>query len=142
MDIKDLLLIVDRLSSRVFDSLAEGGERIRRAEGSTGSLLLLGLIFFMCFLLAGGPFVLVYRPALLYRAENTFGATFVSSDALTQGAIEGFIVGVLYLLGMGGLYWLYSSSRGGRPSSIVAILAISCIAIATILLFLVSSWKS
>lgn len=140
MALKDLLYVVDDLVNRLFESLGEGG-RIRRVESSTGTLVLFGLAFFICFLLAGGPFVIVYRPPLLFRSANTFEATFVQSDPLEQGAIEGFIVGIMYLFGMGGIYWLYTSSRGGRPSSIISIVAIGFVALATIFLYLIGSWK-
>lgn len=140
MALKDLLFILDDLMNRLYESLGEGG-KIRRIESSTELLLLFGAAFFMCFLLAGGPYVLVYQPSLLFTASNTFQATFVSTSQLEQGGIEGLIIGMMYLMGIGGLYWLYTSSRGGRPSSIVSIAAIVLVVIATVLLYLIGSWK-
>jgi|GEM_PF-1655894 len=141
MDLRDLLFVLDDLVDSLLKSLGEESGRLRRAEGSAGLLLVFGLTFFMCFLLAGGPYVLVYRPGLLSRADNAFGATFVSSDQLGQNATEGLIIGVMYLLGIVGIYWLYSSSRGGRPSSIVSILAVGLITAAIVMLYLIGSWK-
>jgi hypothetical protein len=140
MALKDLFFILDNLMNRLYESLGEGG-RIRRAERTTELLLLFGLAFFLCFLLAGGPYVVVYRPSLLFRSSNTFQATFVNSNVLEEGGIEGLIVGIMYLVGIGGIYWLYTSSRGGTPSSIVAIAAIIFVVIATVMLYLIGSWK-
>jgi len=140
MALKDLLFILDDLMNRLYESLSEGG-KIRRMEGSTEILLLFGAAFFLCFLLAGGPYILVYRPSLLYGAGNTFQATFVNSSVLEEGGIEGLIVGIMYLMGIGGVYLLYTSSRGGRPSSIVSVAAISLVVIAVVFLYLISSWK-
>jgi len=141
MGLKDLFYVIDDLVNRVFDSLSEEGGRIGRMERSSGLLILFGLVFFMSFLLAGGPFVLVYRPSMLFRASNSFSATFVAQDPLDEGTLEGFIVGVMYLLGIGGIYWLYTASRGGRPSTITSMIAIAIVAVATFLLYLMGSWK-
>ncbi len=141
MGLKDLFYVIDDLLNRVFDSLSEEGGRIGRMERSSGLLILFGLVFFMSFLLAGGPFVLVYRPSMLFQASNSFSATFVKQDPLDEGTLEGFIVGVMYLLGIGGIYWLYTASRGGRPSTITSMIAITIVAVATFLLYLIGSWK-
>ncbi len=141
MGLKDLFYVIDNLLNRVFESLGEEGGKIGRMERSSGLLILFGLVFFMSFLLAGGPFILVYKPSMLFRASNSFSATFVAQDALEEGTIEGFIVGVMYLLGVGGIYWLYTASRGGRPSTITSMIAIAIVAIATLLLYLIASWK-
>jgi len=141
MRLKDLFYVIDDLVNRVFESLDEEGGRIGRAERSSGLLILFGLVFFMSFLLAGGPFILVYRPSLLLKSGNTFAATYVAQDPLDETGIEGLIVGIMYLFGIGGIYWLYTASRGGRPSSIASIVAIAIVASATFLLYLIGSWK-
>ena len=141
MGLKDLFYVVDDLVNRVFDSLSEEGGRIGRMKKSSDLLILFGLVFFMSFLLAGGPFILVYKPSMLFQSSNSFSATFVARDPLDEGTIEGFIVGIMYLLGVGGIYWLYTASRGGRPSTITSMIAIAIVAVATFLLYLIGSWK-
>jgi len=141
MALKDLLFILDDLMNRLYESLGEAG-RIRRMERSTELLLLFGALFFLCFLLAGGPYILVYQPSLLFgSSSNTLGATFVNSSVLEEGGIEGLIVGIMYLMGIGGIYLLYTSSKGGRPSSIVSMAAITLVVIAVVMLYLIGSWK-
>jgi hypothetical protein len=141
MGLKDLFYVVDDLVNRVFGSLSEEGGRIGRMKKSSDLLILFGLVFFMSFLLAGGPFILVYKPSMLFQSSNSFSATFVARDPLDEGTIEGFIVGIMYLLGVGGIYWLYTASRGGRPSTITSMIAIAIVAVATFLLYLIGSWK-
>jgi len=139
LDLRDLFLTLNRAVDGFVSILDKkrgllGEERVRRA-------LVIGLLFVMAVLLSGWPYVLVYKPSMLYSSSSSLGATFISPDQLGEGPIEAVVVGLLYVLGLVGLYWSYSLWNRGRSSSPETIVALILVLISVISLYWIGTSK-
>jgi len=138
MDLVDVIYFIDEVIDKIVDSLEKlklDPERIRR-------LFSIVLILFVSSLLAGLPYVLVYRPPLVFPANNPLGLSFIDPDRYGEGVYECFIVLVLYSFGLYGLKLLCEKlSRASLMSNVELILILAVIFISIGLLFLIGLWK-
>ncbi|MBO3757493.1 MAG: hypothetical protein QXS21_03985 [Thermoproteota archaeon] len=137
--ILDMLYLIDQLLDYVVNELnqwvSSGSTRLKE-------FLYVALIAFVSLLLAGAPYILVYRPPLVFPASNAMGLTFIDPDSYGEGVLECFIVAALYFSGLYGMKFLYDRLDKITPSnkSEVALVFISVILVVG-LLYLISTWK-
>ena len=137
--ILDAVYFIDHLLDYVVDKFSQwvSSESLRLKE-----LLYIILIAFISLLLAGVPYVLVYRPPLVFPASNAMGLTFIDPDRYGEGVFECFIVAALYFSGLYGMKLLYERLDKITPSnkSEIALVLVAVILVIG-MLYLVGTWK-
>jgi len=137
--ILDALYSIDRLLDYVVDKFNQllSSEPLRLKE-----FLHVVLIAFISLLLAGVPYVLVYRPPIVFPASNAMGLTFIDPDRYGEGVLECFIVAALYFSGLYGLKLLYERLDKITYSNKLEVALILVVVILVIgMLYLVGTWK-
>jgi hypothetical protein len=135
----DALYFIDRLLDYITDKFNQwtSAESTRLKE-----LLSVLLIAFVSLLLAGFPYILVYRPPLVFSASNAMGLTFIDPDRYGEGVLECFIVAALYFSSLYGLKFLYDrfgKVTSANKSEVALVFAVVILVI--VMLYLVGTWK-
>ena len=110
------------------------------SEERVTRFLVIGLLLAIAILLSGWSYVLVYKPQMIFSTSSG-GSTFISSEQLEEGTIEALIVGLVYVLGLVGLYWFHSIWSRGRSSSPEIIVAVVLIIISVVSLYWLGTYK-
>lgn len=137
--ILDAIYFIDHLLDYVIDKFTQwiSSESFRLKE-----LFYILLIAFVSLLLAGLPYVLVYRPPLIFPAYNAMRLTFIDPDRYGEGVFECFIIAALYFFGLYGMKLLYE--RFGKITtsnkSEIAFILVAVILVIS-MLYLISTWK-
>ncbi len=120
-------------AKRSLNNLAFRMSFVKLAPGSSRPLLPIGqflILGFTIFVLAGGLFVLVGAgPGASGLLNRQSGLTFVyPNDINNQTPQEGVFAGIVYSLGVVGLYTLFISTRSAyRPTRAYTMLAIGLV---------------
>lgn len=91
--------------------------RIVRAPGAAGlkpswTVLFIVVIGLTVFLLAGGVYDLLEKPVSLLPRSSQGGWTFIYPSGIGEQTLnESILSALLYLIGLGGLYMLFRSTR-------------------------------
>ena len=115
--------------------------RIVRAPGGAGlkgswTILLLAVVGLATFLLAGGVYDLLEKPVSLLPRASQQGWTFVYPGGIGgQTLNESILSALLYLIGLGGFYMLFRSTRYAYRPRNAYILLIAGFAITILVIY-------
>ncbi|MBO3802316.1 MAG: hypothetical protein JTT11_00335 [Candidatus Brockarchaeota archaeon] len=148
--VKKLLTLPERALGYVADRVLGGHEKGRRlGSGVTEAaykLLTLGTVIFVAFLLGGGSYIAVYRPAFLVAGGGPLGATFIyTGSSLEQTFLEGIFVSTLYVASLAGMYLVYRSTRyshSPRTMWMIFVLGFFLLAFGCAMIYQASRWKA
>ncbi|TLN18873.1 hypothetical protein FDZ71_05340 [bacterium] len=76
------------------------------------SLLTVGIVLVVAFLLGGGSYLIIYNPSFLVAGSGSLGASFIyRGNSLEQTFLEGIFISLLYIACVAGMYLIYRSTR-------------------------------
>ncbi len=111
-----------------------GGPTARRVKPST-TVIMIAVLVFVGFVLAGGIYDILERPISLL--PSSYGYSVVIKGTLGQQTLnESLIAAFLYMLGVGGLYMLLRSTRYAyRPRNAYLLLIIGTFTVILVIFY-------
>lgn len=104
--------VVDRVSSYLVDRIEARRRYGRMFPGILYTLMTVGIVLVVAFLLGGGSYLVIYRPSFLVSGSGSLGASFIyRGNSLEETFLEGIFVSLLYIACVAGMYLIYRSTR-------------------------------
>jgi hypothetical protein len=148
--VKKILTFPESAVEWITSSLVERIDARRRYgrgfSGTAYTLLTIGTVLVVAFLLGGGTYLVIYMPSFLVGSStSSLGASFIyRGNSLEETFLEGVFISMMYAFSVAGMYLIYRSTRyshSPRTMWMIFIVGFAFLAIGSILIYQTAMWK-